>query len=130
MTFQDSKDRISVKRRGQVYFSTSSLAQVECNLAESHCSYADIQDLSHQMKSLNTSDSTGGMRKSQRNWSAEHDNLKRGSVHEAPLISRTTDRGANVLLTAAGQHAMWQNITRRVIDPPLVKSSLETSPLI
>lgn len=54
------------------------------------------------------------MKKSKRNWDAEHANLKRGGVQEAPLVSRTTDKEDNLLLSAKGQHEMWQHIKDKI----------------
>lgn len=66
------------------------------------------------MGTLSTSEVAGGMRRSTRNWDAEHQELKLGGVQDAPLISRTTDREDNVLLTSQGQHDMWQTINDMV----------------
>lgn len=75
---------------------------------------ADIDALANQMQGLHTSDPSSGMKKSKRNWDAEHANLKRGGVQEAPLVSRTTDKEDNLLLSAKGQHEMWQHIKDKV----------------
>ncbi|KAH8554517.1 hypothetical protein BGW37DRAFT_201309 [Umbelopsis sp. PMI_123] len=74
----------------------------------------DIERFSRQMSMLSTSESTDGMRKSKRNWDAEHQGLKLASVQDAPLISRTTDREDNMLRTEDGQRAMWQTINDKI----------------
>ncbi|KAI9280894.1 hypothetical protein BC943DRAFT_340036 [Umbelopsis sp. AD052] len=74
----------------------------------------DIDRMTRQMNTLSTSEVAGGMRKSTRNWDAEHRELKVGGVQDAPLISRTTDREDNVLLTSQGQHSMWHTIHDRI----------------
>ncbi|KAM3586792.1 hypothetical protein VKS41_001849 [Umbelopsis sp. WA50703] len=70
----------------------------------------DIDALASQMQGLHTLDDSSGMKKSKRNWDAEHASLKHGGVQEAPLISRTTDKDDNLLLSPKGQHEMWQHI--------------------
>lgn len=118
----DIEDRIITTQDNKGLLPGEGTVQVECSATSSpnnvhlaDCLHADIDSLSNQMKAVSTLESSGSMRKSQRNWSAEHHGLKRSNANDAPLISRTTDKDDNVLLTLKGQRAMWQTINDRVI---------------
>jgi hypothetical protein len=64
------------------------------------------------MKDLCTDDRR--LQKSQRNWRAEFEALKRGTVQDAPLISRTTEKDDNLLLDPRHQYDLFQQIKAKV----------------